>query len=83
MRSATRENKKRRAKGDMVLAIKKSSIDGIGWKKSKSRELIGAYFRKRIEKYLIVIVYMNRERERNIKAIEKWIEEDLERKVIT
>lgn len=81
---AIKENKKGRAKGGIVIVAKnKWSDKEIEWKIGNISEVIGARVVKKEEKILIIVVYMNEEKERNRKEIEKWIEEDLESRVIT
>lgn len=65
----------------MVLAVRDKWRAGlVEWKKSNSNEVIGVKLNKK--KYLIIVASMNEEKERNREEIERWMEEDLERRVI-
>lgn len=77
-----KEYKKRRTREGMVLAIKdKLKVTEIIWKKEESKKVKGVKFKRSGETYLIILVYMNKEKEKKKEIMEKWID-DLESRVI-
>lgn len=80
---ATKEHKKGRAKGGICLAVKESKDRKIvEWKQGESREILGVKLNWRKEMWLVMVVYMNKEKEINYETMRKWLEEDPGLKVI-
>lgn len=80
---AKREHKKGRARGGMMLAIKKGwEKEKIKWKEGETKEVIGIEVDRKKEKWLIILVYMGREKEKNMETMSKWIEKAKDRKTI-
>lgn len=63
---------KGRAKGGIILAIKESKDrQVVEWKRGESKEVIGVRVNGGKERWLIVVVYMNKDKERNFELIKK------------
>lgn len=73
---------KGRAKTGVILAIKKGTYKEVEWKINESKEILGMAVSKGNRKMLIVVVYMNKEMERNYKVMKDWIEQDPTRETI-
>lgn len=76
------KQKKGRAMGGIVLGIKEKKDMKVEWKEGYSREIIGILVTRGGEKYLIVVVYMNKEREKNYEILKKWVEEEPNTRII-
>lgn len=69
---AIKEHKQGRARGGMIMAITiKWKVKIIEWRIGESKEIIGANFSKGKEKFLVILAYINKEKEKNMEKMEK------------
>ena len=78
MRYAVREKKKGRAKGGLILAIKKELMLKIEWMESTTDEAIAAKWRRGNEVWVWGITYMRHYKNENFKVMEEWTETNRE-----
>lgn len=77
--AASRE-KKGRAKGGLVLAVKEEL--NSEWEEQGNDETLAAIWRKGEEKWLWGITYMRHKRKENYRIMEEWIEKGRDRIII-
>ena len=78
VRYAVREKKKGRAKGGMLLGVKKELKLKIEWMEKTTDEAIAARWRTGNEDWLWGITYMRHHKKENFKVMEEWIEKNKE-----
>lgn len=67
----------------MILAVKKGwEREKIKWKEGGTSEVIRVEVDRKKEKWLMILAYMGRKKERNRDMMCKWIEEAKDRKII-
>ena len=79
---AKREHKKGRAKGGLMLAIRKGLKAEVEWLEGESKEVIGMKIRIRKERWLIALAYMREQRGKNWETLEEWMEDMREENII-
>ena len=75
---ATREKKKGRAKGGVLLAIRKGIGAEIEWKERFTAEAIAAKWKNKGKTWLWGVTYMRHSRNENYKIMEEWVEDNKE-----
>ena len=75
---AIREKKRGRAKGGLLLAIRKSLVEEMEWEEKETDEALAASWRKDGKKWVWGVTYMRHSRKGNYKVMEDWIENNKE-----
>lgn len=83
MQLAKRENKKGRAKGGMIVGIKKELRKGSEWIKWKEKGLVEVTINMNGEIWNIIGIYINNDIERKLECLDEWTEKEQEGKKIS
>lgn len=80
-KATTRRNTRREER--IILVMKENKkIKNVMWNMEGGEEILRCIYKKEGEKFVMLLVYTNKKKSKNKEIIEKWLEEDLERKII-